>query len=402
MVFYHLSSLNETSTVYDGSMKYSNFNGVDAFLFNPTLFTQESVKKFAQRSQSLIVYPFTWNILHIAASQANYPFLKYLPDYSEFKAPFLLDHFSKTPLHYLLAQEKIHYDSVNKILKYTCDYLEDHFQENAYQVQQILKSFTPLFWFILTKTDLKIRQRFLDICFINPPVPYGKKILSFGEDIEEGETEQFYESLDSIYPAIEDISQEGDQQIDYRMTMFNMDYDILSQDMQKMVKCLLEQKDFGIFKTSLIKAHIDYLWNQSSKALRTFFFVFSAFIALLFLYITNRETFWGFDLAVFSFSSLFLFAEVQQIRSIGGENYFKGFWNLSNITHLFLTKILILTRLFDLSSDWTQTWIANLVLMSGFLRWISYLRIFKPTSNFIFKGTQSSLFYRKSNSIQNS
>jgi len=371
---------SEIYYVYNGFTKYSNFNAVDDFLFNPSI-PIKTINGSLERCQRLTVLPYAWNILHIAAIRSQHNFIKNMPEYAQFKVPFLLDAANKTPLHYLIAHNKLNSNSINVMLTYICDYLDDLPKHQHFQAQEILISLTPLFWLILAKTEIKIRERFLNICFISPPMPYNYDLPIFGKPA--ANIGYFHSSLDSIYSSINKIWTKGDDQIDFRTNIINLDYNVLSDDMTKTIKVLRRQGHEEVFKTTIITKLIDHLWHQSRFTLMARFVAFSTFMIALSVYLSLEDNYKVFDIIILIASGLFMFSEFLQVVNLKFD-YVLDPWNWLDTLHFGLTIGFAVDRLVNEYRDnLTVAWIATAIILTGYLRWISYLKIFKPTRNLI-------------------
>lgn len=84
--------------------KFTTSTTMDSFLFTDQV--EYSVFK-ATKYPEIFVLPFRWTILHIVSVHENHNFIENMPEYGEFKMPFLLDASHKTPLHYLIAHKNV-------------------------------------------------------------------------------------------------------------------------------------------------------------------------------------------------------------------------------------------------------------------------------------------------------
>ena len=97
-----------------------------------------------------MLLPLNWNILSFLAV-TNPKAVASMPNYEEFQVPNILDDFQKTPLHYLLAHSNINSPSLNYLIRYIADYLEDH-KNDSHNVD-VIKSLSPLIPVIITKSQ---------------------------------------------------------------------------------------------------------------------------------------------------------------------------------------------------------------------------------------------------------
>jgi len=368
----------ETFLYYNGITSHKVFNSIDNFLFESKMPVEKLILN-AIKFQELTIQPYAWNILHVIALQANHAFFKELPEFSQFKVPFLLDHFGKTPLHYLMAHKKIDYTSINTMFSYILDYLDDCFARDICQYQEIMKSLTLLISFILNKVEPKLKERFLNICFAASPVPFNEELPPFGQASSQS---CFYETpvFDEESKAL--IWKDGETQVSCQTNFLCLDYNVNSQDMQMMVDLMIKQKSEDFFKTPLISRLIDHLWNQTRIPLITSFIAFSIFMGGLSAYLCLSERNLPFEVVLLALCGVFIANEGLQIYDLR-KDYLSNFWNWLDISHLLLTVAFLITRLADDDNELARAWISTMVVMLGYLRWVSYLRIFQATRNLI-------------------
>jgi len=422
--------------VYNGLFSYSNLNTVDDFLFNSEMPIKTVIQR-AQGSQQLTVYPYAWNILHLVAIKAHHNFIQNMPDYADFKVPFLLDIFSKTPLHYLLVHPIIDRNSVNIMLTYICDYLDDPIQCQPYQALEIMISLTPLFFYLLLKTEIKVRKRFLDICLITLPLPFGLELPIFGkpkkssghsidsleclqyerdpkieiEEVKDGGAKVLIRRTENSTVTVTNIlrdflsrfqeeksekvqiptntwknenvwTQQKEDQIEIKASALKLDYDLMSKDMEQAIQCLKEQKSEEIFKVHFVMKLIDHLWFQTRKFLLINFALFSAYIIALSIYLTIEERILPFEIVILCCSSVFCLIEVLQITKarIG---YLLDLWNWVDIIFHPLTIGFVIARIAGSRDELARDWVSAFVILFGYTRWVSYFRIFKHTRHLI-------------------
>jgi len=369
-IYYGNFFLNELSDlfhiVYHGFSHYASFNAVDDFLFDRNI-PVELACDIAQRCSNLTVHPYQWNILHLVAIKGYHTFIKNMPEYSQFRVPFLLDTFNKTPLHYLIAHEKINSASINFMLNYICDYLEGLSKYQRYQGQEIIISLTPLFWFILNKADTKIQVRFFKICSRPPPIPYNAELPSFGRPITD--SAYFHATLESIQDSLPSMLENGEEQIEFRANLVNLDYDVLSRDMEKAISRLSKQKNEEIFKITLIIDLINHLWDQTKLFLQIKFLIFSAYIIGLSVYLTQEDRTLPYEIIILCCAGVFLFFEGLQVATVK-LNYLKDPWNWIDMIFHPLTIAYIIARMLGNEDELARAWISTIIILFGYLRWI--------------------------------
>jgi len=413
----YLEQETYTYTKKHDSFYHFSFNSPYDFLFKKKMSLETRISK-VMRHANLIVHPLSWNILHILALQANHKVLRELPDFSRFKVPVLLDHFGKTPLHYLISHNKIDETSMQGMFSYICDYLEDCYSRDICQFQDILKSLTLLICFILEKVESKLKERFLYLCLANSPAPYNLDLPEFGQDLSKV---FFSEQLVLNEESKEKIWKDGETQVSFQTNFLKLDYNVHSEDMQEIINLMIKQKSEDFFKIPLISKLVDYLWKQVKFPLLINFLAFSIFMAALSVYLCLNGTNLPFEITLLILSAVFIINEGLQTFHLWG-GYFKKIWNSSfwkknlkniwnwsvwkkfskniwqwslwkrlwkniwnwiGLSHLVLTVAFLITRIAGSENHLGRAWISAIIILLGYLRWASYLRIFKPTRNLI-------------------
>jgi len=364
------------------------FSSVDCFLFHESI---EYAISQAKKRPELTVLPFRWNILHIVSVYANHDFIEKMPEYSQLKVPFLLDSFNHTPLRYLIAHKNVNSITVNIMFRYICDYLEDCYLKSPHEFQRIVESLTPLLPFIFQRIETKSRHRFLRIIYTKSPAPYHVPLPTFGNIISEDAL--FSDSPVLIQETRDKIwNDKGTTQVEFRSNFLHLDYDVLSQDMKSMIDCLKEQEGEEFFKLPVIVRLIDQLWGQAATPLMIFFALYSAFIIALSVYLTFDDRSLPYEISLLAVSVLFAANEVWQVFHLR-MSYLESVWNWLDLAHLLLTISFLITRIADDDNELARAWISTIIIVLGYVRWISLLKIFKPTSNLLYE--YSIILFRK-------
>ena len=341
----------------------------------------------------MFVLPFRWNILHIVTVFAKDDFIERMPNFSQFKMPFLLDAFDRTPFHYLIAHKKVNLMTVNALFSYICDYLEDCRKTNPFEFQKIIHSLSPLLPEIFEKIQTKPKQKFLALVYTGSSLPYNVKAPDFGE-ISSKST--FCNSPVLTKETCEKICEKKETiQVEFRSYYLHLDYDILSEDMTKMVASLKMETSQNIFKVPAIATMIDQLWEQAKTPLRIFFALYSIFIIALSVYLTLSDRCLPYEIVLLAMSVSLTGNELWQIYNLK-KSYLKNPWNLLDLAHLLLTISFLGTRITANHEDeLARAWMSTIIVILGYVRWISLLKIFKPTSKFFIIRTINHSSFRK-------
>ena len=178
------------------------------------------------------------------------------------------------------------------------------------------------------------------------------------------------------------IWDDGQEQVMFKTNFLLMDYNVTSTDMQNVIKSLRKQKNEEVFKTQMVNKLLDYLWKQTRRILEITFVIFSIFMIIFSVYVCLEDPSLAYEICILIFTGSLVWAEILQMLHLK-ENYFSDLWNWLDVTHLCLTSAFIITRILQDENELARAWISSILILMGYLRWVSYLRLFKPTSNFI-------------------
>ena len=350
------------------------------------VFDFEDVKGFPE---SFYCSPYFFSYLHLSAilnpAKIKNPDLAY----SKFKVPFMLDIFDKTPLHYILARRPIDYLLVNTLFEYILDYLEDTEQRNLIEVSAIMKSLTPMFSTIVTKINPKLRDRYLTLCCQTPDFAY--MLPQFGD------TQLRYTFAITPYittEAVSEIYKDGQDQVAFTATMPYLDYEPTSDDMLGITLTLSTIKSEEVFKSPFVEKLIAHLWKKTLSATLIYGALYSIYMLLFSIYIGLGQSILAYEIILLCLTLLVLCAEFMQIWVLKSV-YLNDVWNMADLFQSLLVIVFMALRInhscnhsssevTDPNSTLAEQWISSIAILSGYLRWISYLQIFKSTSTTIF------------------
>jgi len=283
-----------------------------------------------------------------------------------------LDHYFKTPLHYLLAHQEINYSSVNTILAYICDYLE---AANQYEYQQIIKSLSHLLGFILQNCHVKLRERFLNLCSTTSPTSYNLELPTYGSPLKN--SAHFASTPEISVVLANKLCKKGQEDVHFNTNLLYLDYNVASDDMIMAMKSIQAQNDEKIFQTNTVTSLVDHLWNQSQIYLTMNFIIFSVFIVGLSVYMSLQQSHKAFEAALLVYSGILLFGELLKINCTQIQ-YFHSSWRLLELTHLMLTIAFLATRITEKGSSLGISWVSTVIILAGYLIWMTHFRIIKP------------------------
>lgn len=336
----------------------------------------EKRKEMMKKYQDLQILPYNWNLLHLI-TLFRYSDISLVPSYSEFKVRFLVDKDNKTPLHYLIEQHEKDFTSANTLLKYILDYLEDR-SRSFFEYQKTIESLTTQFDFIIANADPKLISRFLDLCYRNTPAAYGSELPPFGEPINK----YISSKTPTLVSKAEKICTLGSDPIAYYTNMLHLDYSLGSEDMLKKVIFLTGIKHEVVFQHPLMHNFVQYLWNKTLYVRWFMGLLFSALMLMLSVYIGLNQRILPLEIFIMIVTWVFLANEFLQMKALGVK-YITIPWNWVDIIHLALIISYIITRFIDSDDYFGKAWMSTGIIIAGYLRWISYLRVFKTTRHLI-------------------
>ena len=333
----------------------------------------------------LCIRPFDWTVLHyIAIFKPAY--LASLPTYSQAKVFLLTDKAMKTPLHYFLAQNPSKSDLVlqNKIFAYMLDYLEHNMSTSPYNCKLAMDSLSPLLPLILHKLSPSLSVRFINLCDQETRAPYGVTLPEFGDHSEL----RFVISDGVIIQqnAQEKICKEGGESIDFQSLMLKLNYNYTSEDMRDIVQTLSETENEAIFNTAAISRLIVHLWKPTKKYYLVLGLLFSILMIAISIFFANKQNNGILVATIIALTSIFIVLELIQLRS-NGLKHFESFWNYVDAFFLVAVPFKAVEGLLnvdanndDLTDGLQSSWMCVGILFVGYVRWVSYLQIFEPTS----------------------
>ena len=327
--------------------------------------------------QSFFVTPYLWNIFHLSAILEKNKIFDDSFSYSNFKVPFLLDRENKTPLHYLITHATIDHPSINFMLDYIVDYLSDKSACKHYESEQIHKSLSGLLHFIMSEMSPKTKNRYLKLCLV--PCLSNTLLPQFGEN----ETRSAFTKITTIQPSVQKrIYKPGHDRITFNNTMVRCDYNIASDDMFGAAVILSSVTDEDTFKTPFVTKLVDHIWNEAQPAIIASAIYFSSLMILFSVYLGLGQRMLGFEIVLIILASGSLIGETIQFTALQ-DKYTSSIFNWADTINGILMIVYIAMRMANNTDILAQNWISSIVILIGYLRWISFLRYFKATSKLI-------------------
>ena len=337
--------------------------------------------------QSFFVTPYFWNIFHLSAILEKNQIFNTHFSYSNFKIPFLLDRDNKTPLHFLAIHAILDHPSINFMLDYIVDYLSDKAARNYYEVEQIQKSLSGLFHFIISEMSPKTKNKYLKLCL--GPCLSSTPLPQFGEN----KTRSAFTKITTIQPSVQKrIHKPGQDRITFSNTMVRLDYDITSDDMFGTAVILSSVTDENTFKTPFVTKVVDHIWKETRPAVIVSSTFFSALMALFSVYIGLGRGALGLGVLIVLLACIALAGEAVKFNALR-ERYTLNALNWMNTINLLLIVLYIAARMTSNSNSLIQSGMLSLAILTGCLCLISFLRYFKATSKLNFNLNRNTKTY---------
>ena len=347
--------------------------------------SRDIISKDTTFLQNLSVVPYLLSALHLSAIID--PIKTLHPDfsYSKFKIPFMLDLFNNTPLHYLLLRKEFDFYSFNFMFEYIMEYLEDTEQRTPREIFSVIKSLTIHFSFIITRINPKLRERFLTLCYQLAPSFY--KLPRYGDPITRWAFTPYLDLDDQIQTK---IYKAGLDVVVFKAAVPYFDYSPTSDDMFMLVKTLITLKSEDVFRSPIISKIIDHLWKETKFTTIILSLIYSVFMLLFSIYVGLGQNIPAFEVVIICSALILLMLEVCQILILRSK-YFNERRNVIEMGQSLLMIVYMGLRLDDSRKRKTEEdlsenrllleeWISSLLILVGYLLWISYLRFFKSTS----------------------
>ena len=323
----------------------------------------------------LFIHPYEWNFLHVVA--IFHPKIELIDACINKKIPFLVDNNGFTPLHYVLLSEHQDITVINYFLAKFGDLLQN--QDNLYPV---LRSLSKDLRSII-KLGTFQAANFLQFVLTKPEAFEKNDGICFGtlDDVsyEISKTTVLDDDLTKVL-----VGKQGDSMVSIKVVGFEFDYTSVSKDMLNLMLFFNNLDDPDIYNTPVVSVIIDYLYSKNKSYFYPLTFIYTAIMILFSVYcgqlFQNRS--WQVEVALLVFASILLLYEL--LMAWGDILlYVTDPWNFIDVS---FGGLLIAS----IASIWTtgNTSTPSITLLSvsvffGYMRWVSYFRIFEKTSRVI-------------------
>ena len=265
------------------------------------------------------------------------------------------------------------------MMEYIIDYMEDKQSRSYFEMEKLYYHLSPLFAFILKKTDTKPKLRYLNLCQI-PSVSL-QPLPQFGEPV----TRYTLSESPKIQSKIQGcIHKEGRDLVVFNTIMMCCNYDIVSDDMFDFTLVLSSVKAEDVFKTPIIIKLINHLWKKAQVCMILISLFFSILMTLFTAYIITGRRILSIEVIVIILSSIVILGETLQAYVLRSE-YFRSIFNCFDVLNSSLMIVFMGMRMAESGQGIAQGWVASLAAFTGYVRWISHLRHFDSLSKSLFE-----------------
>ena len=324
------------------------------------------------------MYPWSFNFFHIVATFC--PLLNLFKICVENRVPFVADVKGKTPVHYMLNSQQVNFSNLNYVLG---NFFSLRGSVDIYKVSSDLYEDLP--GILTLSPDLVVELLKLAT---GPPQSFENgEITRFGS-ILGGITKKIAPYKSTIFtPEIQQemLDLQGNDLLSVRVLLFNMNYDLCSDEVLKLMQVLKDVENEEIFRTRAISILVDYLWDSARPYHYGLVFLSTILIVLLSIYAGKQQEHvsLGLEIVLIIYGFLLLGYECFQLAFAGVRVYFSDVWNVIDIlgdVFLIATVLMSWTHTKELG----QNWIMSITLFMMYAKWISFFRIIDQTSKKLF------------------
>lgn len=341
----------------------------------------EAVCELIDSFPALTIMPMAVNMFHISGLlEANNP--AYINQCIESKVELAPNMENVSVLHFLLNSVTKDPARINTLLKHS-----EKVFKTALDADYILNNFTSIFFKILSIDTVNVAS-FLKICVAPVRAEIASQIPSFGT--VESFTKKVYITYDTplpreemLKPVIDKINPEGTSQIQAKYFRIPLNFNPNSKHLLQLMRVLLLLDCDEIFRTSAIRMLIDYGWRNSRNFIIVNSIIYSVSMILFSVNLGLKERHLPFEIVNFVIAVMMLFYEFIQF-SATPKIYIREIWNVIDVlaVNLRIASYILVWSGVDQS---VFAWFVAFAFLFGYLRWISYLRIFKSMSKKIQK-----------------
>jgi len=345
----------------------------------------------------LQIFPYRWNFFHLVCK--FFVSRDMIKSCVEFEIPLIVDTFNHTAIHYLFNKGVVDFGLINSLLERYTDLITK--QDN---VDKIIHSLTFDLQSILHLNTPQVAY-FLRIGSGVPEIFGEEEIPHFGQ-LSNSRSKVFYVSKSPYFtPEVHTAIMHREEEdvvgnkpvIAILMMKFKLNYKPFSKDMLRMLKALNRITNEDIYATQTVSILVEYLWDKNKLFHYSLTLIFSILMILFSIFSGLHERILAFEIIVFVLGLFFTFYELFQMKFTPVKIYFTQVWNLVDLTF----NVILLCNIIFLWTDAlriTRQWFMSLSLFFGYIKWISFFRVFDSTRKLIrmiieiFKGIKSFLF----------
>ena len=324
--------------------------------------------------QDLYFSQHGWTILHLLAIFQSRDIIKLTED-PNFKVPFLVDNYGKTPFHYILSHNGFEFSLVNAVAQFMADHLND-INVTSHQRQKTLDSLTELFPFIIARLNQSLVNKFLSLFYSTSSEQDGFKAEIFGKAIP---SYTHSEATTLGRETFSKLHKEGNEEISFKSIRLNWDYNPSSEDMLQCASTILSIENETYLRFPVISHLVNHLWKSTRPVLIGLAIFYSILMTLISVYIGIGERNLPLEIIILVQTGIAVIMEFLQV-TVFKMKYFMEIWNWVDLAQHFLVCAFIITRFVDDDNALTRGWLVASIVIVGYSRWLSYLRLFRASS----------------------
>jgi len=346
-----------------------------------------SLINFVKKYNTFKVAPYNWNLLHLVCLFSPCSYL--IEECLEQGIPFEIDSNGLTPLHFIFYAEKVDFNVVNILTCYLLQYLRRKAWKRFMnpEIRAVLNALSDIFPRLFYRVNSDLVAEILQFS-VSEPESFGhEEITRFGSI--RGRKDLAFKQHDStiLTPRLKEslIDESGSHLLNIRVIWLKCNYHPYSSDMMTLLKVLKCVDNEEIFKAEVVKMIIEYLWRHTYNFYGILTIIFSVLMILLSVYLAVDEKKVGLSIAIFSLSAFFLLYEIVQMWVTGIMVYLFDIWNIYDLAYELLLMGTILAIWIDPEDQYSlaMNWLKSLCILFGYIKWLSFFRVFSQTSNYL-------------------
>ncbi len=171
----------------------------------------------------------------------------------------------------------------------------------------------------------------------------------------------------------------GPNRIQFYSSILLPNYRNLTESTIKLMFALLAINNQDYFKTKAVSTLIDYLWSKNRRYHYVLGFIYSVYLLLISVYIgLGDERNIPLETSIVVMAIVMFLYECSRFYSLK-TSYFRNIKNPFDMVYFIFIIALIAVRYQNEQAILTRQWLYATAIIVGYIRWISFLRLFTIT-----------------------